>query len=530
MMTSDSSKTRSRFPRAAVKILREWMQTNMNRPYPTSEEKAVLQQCTGLSSAQLSTWLTNARRRNTSLPRSLPRDGIPPRDWSGLSALDRWRHSPPELEAASMTDITRALTDGSLDCTSMSRETFTLRRGDQGTQATSSSGISDTSSCFASSAGSGESQESAHSHQSASLKRRRRRRRQVPASHDQRRDDTRIYQCTFCTDSFKSKHDWTRHEASLHLSLERWICTPFGPRTFIPGKTAPLCAFCDHEDPSDAHIEAHRYSDCCNKPLEARTFHRKDHLRQHLQQLHGVDDRAISMEGWNSKQTKIRSRCGFCEQTFEDWPARNDHLAQHFRAGASIKDWTGCRGLDPCIAMLVQNAMPPYLIGTEINAIVPFSAEAGNGQVSHQDRSPQERGVPTPFEALVSTLSTFVNAQKAQGVIPTDEQLQRQARLIVFGDDDAWDQTAADNLQWLELFKIGHGIDGRNCAEQTQSTDDFMVPQTAIETPSGDSFRLPWYWQSPECLAEYQQCRESFGGAENSNDTSVGCATQGKNC
>ena len=38
----------------------------------------------------------------------------------------------------------------------------------------------------------------------------------------------RMFQCTFCTDTFKSKYDWTRHEKSLHLSLEKWICAPSG--------------------------------------------------------------------------------------------------------------------------------------------------------------------------------------------------------------------------------------------------------------------------------------------------------------
>lgn len=30
------------------------------------------------------------------------------------------------------------------------------------------------------------------------------------------------YQCTFCTDTFKTKYDWQRHEATIHLSLEQW--------------------------------------------------------------------------------------------------------------------------------------------------------------------------------------------------------------------------------------------------------------------------------------------------------------------
>lgn len=35
-------------------------------------------------------------------------------------------------------------------------------------------------------------------------------------------DASRPYQCTFCTDRFKTKYDWQRHEKTFHLSLERW--------------------------------------------------------------------------------------------------------------------------------------------------------------------------------------------------------------------------------------------------------------------------------------------------------------------
>jgi len=41
----------------------------------------------------------------------------------------------------------------------------------------------------------------------------------------------------------------------------------------------------------------------------------------------------------------------------------------------------------------------------------------------------------------------------------TDDMLQREARLILYNDADGWDQTAADNPEWLNLFKKAHGID-----------------------------------------------------------------------
>jgi len=39
-----------------------------------------------------------------------------------------------------------------------------------------------------------------------------------------------------------------------------------------------------------------------------------------------------------------------------------------------MKNWKGCRGLDPHVAMHVTNAMPPYLIANESISPFPFSA------------------------------------------------------------------------------------------------------------------------------------------------------------
>lgn len=37
--------------------------------------------------------------------------------------------------------------------------------------------------------------------------------------------------------------------------------------------------------------------------------------------------------------------------------------------------------------------------------------------------------------------------------------LQVESRRILYGDDDPWNQTSADNPEWLNLFKKAHGID-----------------------------------------------------------------------
>lgn len=85
----------ARFPRAAVKILKDWMVEHNDHPYPTDEEKDILGQQTGLSLGQISNWMANTRRRQKARPKrssspsirpSTDALNIPPgRTWESLS-------------------------------------------------------------------------------------------------------------------------------------------------------------------------------------------------------------------------------------------------------------------------------------------------------------------------------------------------------------------------------------------------------------------------------------------------------------
>lgn len=213
-----------------------------------------------------------------------------------------------------------------------------------------------------------------------------------------------------------------------------------------------------------------------------------------------------------SKLTEIRSRCGFCNTTFQVWSERNDHLAEHFRNGASMKDWMGARGLEPTIAAQVRHSIPPYLISTESTALVPFSAEYGVSEYAthegeHSAVKDLNSSAPSPFENLVSELGRYVIAQKSQHLVPSDHALQQKARLIVYGEDDPWNQTAADNSQWLDLFKDGYGI-GTHASSTTGQTE-LSLPVDSDMTLD-EALNLPWYWQSPECLAKYRENKAAF--------------------
>jgi hypothetical protein len=218
-----------------------------------------------------------------------------------------------------------------------------------------------------------------------------------------------------------------------------------------------------------------------------------------------------SMELWKSETQYIKSRCGFCEMTFDKWQDRADHLAKEFRSGADMKTWKGCRGLDAHVAIHVTNAMPPYLIAMESKSPFPFSAsnsssikqsnlqlESGDMEYllpNHLERSPtndlfvayqdnrdvnrigpillttpksytasestQMNPNATCWEILTLRLGRYVreDIEKNGTSSITDQMLQREARVILYGDPDGWEQTAADNPEWLSLFKKAHGID-----------------------------------------------------------------------
>lgn len=293
----------------------------------------------------------------------------------------------------------------------------------------------------------------------------------------------RIFQCTFCTDTFKSKYDWTRHEKTLHLSLEKFICCPLGPVTTDPTTGDRICAYCLSPNPTSDHLETHGHQACVEKGFEARTFYRKDHLRQHLRLMHN-SQLLPHMEAWKVEANIVNSRCGFCTQRFTAWHERADHIAAHFKDGRKMIEWKGCRGLDPSVAATVLNAMPPYMIGIETASPNPFSATSPWRCMTVSNHL-QSGGAPaTCWEILTVRLGRFAKEQSDKGVLLTDELLQNQARLILYDDPDPWNQTPADNPEWLDLFKRAHGLDyipsavggeGKNIPEDLELYGDLGV-------------------------------------------------------
>lgn len=391
------TKSGARFSRESVKILKNWVSTHSRHPYPTEEEKEGLQKITGLTKTQITNWLANARRRGKIQPTratsphigrgyaqaiDIPQRRGTPALFESMNPLQRWANSPPENEPASVAAIARAVSASSNSYSQTSgsgrNSPYVSNWSDDGSSrslcnvsSASSLGTSHSSGGSFASAYSSKSRGSFGSLPSFVRTRGRRRRRRAPPKRAEEglSQPLKTFECTFCTETFRTKHDWQRHEKSLHLSLERWICSPDGPRYINPENGMMSCVFCGEVNPNDAHIEAHNFSSCTERTQEERTFYRKDHLRQHLKLVHNVSFLPWAMDRWRVNFPEIRSRCGFCGIVLDSWTIRVDHLAEHFKTGNTMADWKGDWGFEAPVLEMVENSIPPC----ERESNTPFS-------------------------------------------------------------------------------------------------------------------------------------------------------------
>ncbi|EFX03246.1 homeobox and c2h2 transcription factor [Grosmannia clavigera kw1407] len=486
--TAAQPKLGARFSRDSVKILKNWVSTHSRHPYPTEEEKESLQHLTGLNKTQISNWLANARRRGkipttrstsphvrnswsgtgaVDIPQNR-RSGTPSPFDRKLQQLDnillqRWANSPPENEPASVTDIARAITSSSSAVSSGLNSPYSYNFTDDGSGRSLFNGSSASSAGTSHSSGGGSfasafshgSRGSLNSFGSLGRGRRRRRRRSAPlsglgfggGSGEEREPGSassgkglggdkgrtrpttlqpllKTYQCTFCTETFKTKHDWQRHEKSLHLSLERWVCAPQGAVAVHPDTKLPSCVFCGEASPNEGHVESHNFTACQERSMGDRTFYRKDHLRQHLKLVHGVNFVGWAMDPWKIATPEIRSRCGFCGIVMDTWSFRVDHLADHFKTGRTMADWKGDWGFEDPVLQMVENSIPPYLIHNERNTPLPFTA---NAIPPHSPRN--------SYELLTGELSYWLQMRAEEGKTPTETEMLVEACRVIFGAD-----------------------------------------------------------------------------------------------
>lgn len=516
-----SGKVGARFSRESVRILRNWLSTHHRHPYPTDEEKDILKRQTGLNKTQITNWLANARRRGkVRPPRStspsvnqhaagidIPRRATPALE--AMNPMERWQHSPPEHEPASVSAIAKAVTSSTFSSGRASPHSFGFTDDGSGRSvanlsSTSSLGTSHSSTGSFASAFSHKSRGSFGSFGSFGNRGRRRRRRQAtkPAQPGSMvAAPPKTFQCTFCTESFKTKHDWQRHEKSLHLSLERWVCAPNGPTAFCAEYGQQACVYCGLPNLTKEHFEEHNHSSCAERSEEERTFYRKDHLRQHLNLVHDVKFQSWSMDGWKVATPEIRSRCGFCGLIMDSWGFRVDHLAEHFKGGKSMADWKGDWGFDQTVHDLVENGMPPCkyfqiclrffsrarkfvftmpdtdiatdLIHDERKTMKPYVAEI----------TPEKRRCA--YDVVKMAIVNFLNDNIVKGRIPTDEHLLVQAAQTIAQLDIALHESVS-HLGWFGDLILTSAPPNRaelkiSPAKDISKVDDMPISVDVIE-------------------------------------------------
>jgi hypothetical protein len=152
------------------------------------------------------------------------------------------------------------------------------------------------------------------------------------------------YYCTrnTCSYSVQSFTDWKRHEeGERHWPQERFMCLQCPtPVSDVNGN--PSCQFCRVPCSQFAGtVEAH-YLQCVSAQAEGKTFNRKDHLAEHLQNDHSISKNNASplAATWKySINSNWPRQCGFCGQRFQDWDQRMKHIAKHYREGSHISTW-----------------------------------------------------------------------------------------------------------------------------------------------------------------------------------------------
>ncbi|KAL4865019.1 hypothetical protein BDV12DRAFT_175290 [Aspergillus spectabilis] len=289
---------------------------------------------------------------------------MPTSDVALMTPLERWKASPPDEEPVSEAVIKEALASNPVDSDLSDHQGLVESPLTEASSGFEGSSLASSHSSFGILASDiSDSSSSAWSYQSGDGPFRSRptpRRPSAGRRGGRKRvaDDGR-YQCTFCMQSFKKKHDWSRHEKSVHLPLDVWVCTP---NLSELDDSIPLseCRFCGHQPPTPEHRESHDFRECAIKPLLERSFSRKDYLWQHLRKFHGCTRYPVpNLDAWRSSQSEIRSRCGFCPSLLPSWSARADHLATHFKEGCRMSQWVGDWGFAPSVLSSLLNAVLP---------------------------------------------------------------------------------------------------------------------------------------------------------------------------
>ncbi|KAI1634308.1 hypothetical protein F4809DRAFT_665751 [Biscogniauxia mediterranea] len=293
--------------------LSNWLSAHKDNPYPSEQAKLRLMEQSGLSRTQVTDWFTNARRRHRLSSRSSSRKifpqgpPMPSISFTSLSPFERWCNSPPNEEPVSALVIENALRGLVSAATHPGRSSSSL--DDNKSAATSSMpSLYRTSDSAASASASASAPSSCYSLSSAASSPSPRRAPPPPPPP--------LFPCPDCPRRFKKWSDLRRHRTCVHGARDGsstvWTCglpLPAGAALSVwrVGQARPQCVLCGHEledgdEDGRRHFRTHEFEACGRRPVDHRTFARKDHLWQHLYKFHGCR----KWEGWVPDLTALR--------------------------------------------------------------------------------------------------------------------------------------------------------------------------------------------------------------------------------
>ncbi|ROW09668.1 hypothetical protein VMCG_02273 [Cytospora schulzeri] len=425
----------ARFSRESVRILKAWLSTHSNRPYPSEEEREALQRQTGLNKTQIGNWLANARRRSkgkyqptrSTSPSVRGFSGaieIPPRRGTPalehMNPLQRWENSPPENEPASVTAIASALLNNYTSSNGSERNSpYSLNFTDDDADR----------SCKGSSASS------------------------FGLINDERTLPLPYQASQRPAESPRSAYELIKLELAYYLHNIQ-----------DAARLAPSEDEIQHEACRIIYAsEASSRSGLASRPSWLRDLLMSSDTikrRARLSPIRGVQENCLG-------QLKINGK----DNIFDDCPLEQqliDFVKARALLGLTVLDYEIQVEACNIISRMEESSILPseevanlvlHLIYKDQTWLSSFRRRAGlpdsPGSMGLEGKNSDNSTVHN-YSNLELELVDFTRNQRAMGIEPTDDELRRHARCVVHKCQDKWGQTAADNLTWLNAFKQRH--------------------------------------------------------------------------
>lgn len=141
-------------------------------------------------------------------------------------------------------------------------------------------------------------------------------------------------------------------------------------------------------------------------------------------------------------------------------------------------------------------ASTKWLGGFRRRAHLPRSEDVQHKSIRSTDPNSIDSTIHN-YSRLESELAAFLREERAMGREPTDHELQRQARIIVYEFDDGWNQTVADNHEWLAAFKA------RTHPDKTSSSGSPKTSRVMTGKPA-EKLQISLSTTPPNPFSEFQ--------------------------